>query len=267
MNISTFWKYHGLGNDFVLVDWRGKANPSPSAVVQLCDRHEGVGADGILALVEDPAGRPMMRVFNSDGSIADMCGNGLRCFVRWMIEEMGFSAQDEMIIGSDAGDQICSPVLNSEGLVTAVTVNLGNPRDIDELTLVASNLEYQGHRLFLGNPHYVIARSPNPGELHDLGPALSTHDAFENDTNVEWLEVLSRREANVVVYERGAGLTRACGTGGAAAAAMAVQLGLMDGDVSLTIHQPGGVLYYRVADDGVWMTGPAQPVFRGQLLS
>lgn len=266
--MTPFWKYHGLGNDFVVVDRRGRPDISRAVSRAVCDRHTGVGADGILGLYDDPdvSGRLFMRVFNADGSVADMCGNGLRCFVRWLVEEIGVAPRP-MVVGTDAGPQACIPVLDDAERLVAVSVNLGSPRFAGPADVVVGGRGYTGEDLFLGNPHYVILRAPDPGEAGALGPGLSTHERFPRDTNVEWLDVRGSDEAAVVIYERGCGLTRACGTGGGGAAAVGVRLGLLAADTDLRIEMPGGTLRYRVAADfsEVWMTGPAEPVFRGEL--
>ena len=259
----TFWKYHGLGNDFLLVDHRGKEDIPAETTRAVCARHTGVGADGILALRAGVDGEPFMRVFNSDGSVADMCGNGLRCFVKWLVADLGFPAAP-LVVGSDAGPQHCIPIMDG-ARVRAVSVNLG-PADVRGPLSVAVGRAYEGTDLFLGNPHYVLERAPEPGEVSGRGPALSTHAAFPAGTNVEWLEVLNPTTANVTVYERGCGPTQACGTGGAGAVAVGVLKGLLQTDATISVTQPGGTMEYRVEDDGaVWMTGPAEFVFEGRL--
>ena len=262
--MRRFWKYHGLGNDFVLVDHRGRANFDPVVTRAVCARHTGIGADGILAWLDGEDGRPFMRVFNSDGSVADMCGNGLRCFVRWLVEDMGIDGKS-MLVGSDAGPQRCIPVLK-DGCVVAVSVELGAPRFAGPTRLEAAGREYEGTDLFLGNPHFVIERAPQPDEVRAFGPALSTHSYFARGTNVEWLHVEDRTTAHVVVYERGAGFTQACGTGGAGAAVVGVQRGLLAADADIQLTQPGGTMTYRIASDfsEVWMSGPAARVFQGE---
>lgn len=262
--MTRVWKYHGSGNDFVLVDRRGRGDVDAQTTRRVCDRHTGIGADGILALLETGDGRPFMRVFNSDGSVADMCGNGLRCFVRWLVEDLGRPAEP-MLVGTDAGDQRCEPIAR-DGVIVAVGVGLGPPRHAGRVEVPLGDGVWLGHGLFLGNPHFVIERAPAADEVATRGPDLSTHERFVHGTNVEWLEVLSPTEANVTVYERGAGLTRACGTGGAGAVAVGAKLGRLAVGEPVLVHQPGGDLSYRVeADTGrVWMTGPAEPVFSGE---
>jgi diaminopimelate epimerase len=248
------------------VDWRGQPDIVPQRTREICDRHLGVGADGILALMTAPGGLPMMRVFNADGSVADMCGNGLRCFVRWLVEDMGFREDEVKVLATDMGEQYCELIMDEQGQIFAVKVDLGSAVFTNELTIHANGRDYLGHDLFLGNPHFVISRAPVESEPTNAGPILSVHEHFPRDTNVEWLHVLDRSSAKVVVYERGVGLTRACGTGGAAAAAVGVHTGHLDFDCDITVSQPGGDLIYRVdsSTQHVHMTGPATKVFRGK---
>ncbi len=258
-------KYHGLGNDFVLIDRRGRAPLSPDIARWLCDRHLGVGADGVLALHAEPDGTPRMRVHNADGSIADMCGNGLRCFVRWLCDELGHPVRP-FVVMAECGPQDVEPIA-PQGLVSHVRVNLGAATVRGEAQVTLAERVYDGVDLSVGNPHFVIPRGLAAGELEAVGLRLSTHAFFPRGANIEWLEVRDTRHALVTVWERGCGPTQACGTGGGAAAATGVRLGLLAADTDLVIQQPGGALTYRVAADlsSVWMTGPAEPVWFGQL--
>jgi diaminopimelate epimerase len=264
-----FWKYQGSGNDFIIVDRRGDGDLTSEQSRVMCNRHTGIGADGVLACLDGSNAALHMRVFNADGSRADMCGNGLRCFVRWAVDVLGAPADQSMSVSTDAGDQDCLPIMGANGDVDTVRVNLGSPRFLEPepASIAVDGAVYEGRALFLGNPHFVIQGSPEPGVLTGHGPSLSTHSHFPQGTNVEWLNVTSRSSADVVVYERGVGPTQACGTGGAGAAVTGVRLGLLDGDTDLTIRQPGGKLIYRVARDytAVWMTGPAAFVFKGEI--
>ena len=219
---TTFFKYHGLGNDFVLVDRRGKPNISPEITRRICARRTGVGADGILGLYDDNG--PRMRVFNSDGSIADMCGNGLRCFVAWLIQDLGFKPE-ALTIMTDAGPQYCVPRVEPNGHVSGVTVNLGPAVFQAETKVHVGARAYSGIPMRLGNPHFVMFQPAQPGEAESYGPNLSCHPQFPAGANIEWLNILDQRHAELVVYERGAGLTLACGTGGGGAAAAGVRAG------------------------------------------
>lgn len=261
----AFWKYHGLGNDFVLVDRRGLPDFSETETRAICDRHTGVGADGVLGLFEGEGGLLRMRVFNSDGSVADMCGNGLRCFVAWAIEVLGVPAAP-MTVLTDAGPQRCEPRVVA-GRVDRVRVNLGAPTFEALDTVEVDARPFAGMPASVGNPHFVMLRPPDIAEAERVGYHLSVHPRFPKGANIEWLQPTSRRSADLVVYERGCGLTRACGTGGGASASVGAHLGLFDVEVPITIRLPGGVLDYEVAADfsSVHMSGPAEAVFAGTL--
>ena len=261
---NRFSKYHGLGNDFILVDMRGRGDIPADITQQVCSRRTGVGADGILGLYDTDGVR--MRVFNSDGSIADMCGNGLRCFVAWLINDLGYPCEP-MTVLTDAGPQHCIPTANAEQRITAVTVNLGPAKFAKDTSLESGGRHYTGTPMTLGNPHFVILRAPEEGEVEEHGPALSVHSEFSAGANIEWMHVIDDQNAELVVYERGAGLTLACGTGGGGAAATAVMKGLLTADEELSVRLPGGMLRYRVASDfsEVWMTGPIVHVYSGEL--
>ena len=265
-NRTRFWKVHGLGNDFIILDRRDNGDIPPATVRALCDRRRGIGADGILAAVSSDTENLAMRVFNADGGTADMCGNGLRCFVRWAVEVLGVNADAGLTIGSDAGDQHCRLIPQPNG-ENWVEVNLGQPQFHSEHTIQIGARRFTGTSLFLGNPHFVIAGAPEGDDVADVGPLLSTHTTFANGTNVEWLDVTSPLRGVVRVCERGVGPTQACGTGGGGAFAMGVRWGSFQPNVDTTIVQPGGPLIYRTNDElsAVWMTGPATFVCEGTL--
>ncbi len=278
-----FWKYHGLGNDFIIVDRRGSPDFTPDETRALCDRHTGIGADGILGYFRESDGRPSdgqrrdgqagsgaavssrMRVYNSDGSVADMCGNGLRCFAAWLVET-GREDMAPFTVLTDAGPQHCTPI-NVAGGPMEVRVNLGRPEFEPHTTVDIDGRSFEGIPARVGNPHFVMVRPPDPSEAFEFGHRLSTHHRFPRGANIEWLEVQGPRSAKLVVWERGCGLTRACGTGGGAAASVAVKLGLMTPGVPLAVTLPGGTLTYELEPDlgSVWMTGPAERVFEGDV--
>jgi len=261
---TRFWKMHGLGNDFIILDRRDLGDIPPASVRALCDRRLGIGADGILAAVASPNQPFTMRVFNADGSIADMCGNGVRCFVRWAVDFMGMDRKGTLTIGSDAGDQHCRLLRQSDG-EEWVEVNLGKPKFDGEVSIQVNDRIFNGVRLFLGNPHFVMQGKAQNNDVAEVGPALSKHATFPNGTNVEWLDVRSETLGHVTVCERGVGPTQACGTGGGGAFALGVHKGFFQPNIETTIRQPGGTLIYRTNDDlsSVWMTGPATFVCEG----
>lgn len=274
-----FSKLHGLGNDFLYIDarqWRRDLRPlAPS----LCDRHRGVGGDGLLLFLGE-LDAPQMRVINADGSVPEMCGNGLRCFVKALVDTHRLEG-DEVIVQTDAGALRCRFTRDARGKVETVTVDMGRPTLDPAAVPVASNVPLLNHRLTLddidvsvtavgvGNPHMVIFDPLSTEERLALGPRLSSHPLWPSQTNVEFCEILPSRagEAGRMrcdVYERGCGWTQACGTGATAAVFAGVKLGHFQLGQPVNVELPGGALTIEVRSDGhALMTGPAVHVYDG----
>ncbi|MCB1916744.1 MAG: diaminopimelate epimerase [Rhodocyclaceae bacterium] len=270
-----FTKMHGLGNDFVVIDAVGQALELATEQVRfLADRHFGVGCDQVL-LVE-AAARPDVdfryRIFNSDGGEVEQCGNGARCFVRF-VHDKGLTAKRDIRVETLGG--VIAPRLEDDG---QVTVDMGVPRFapqavpfLSEHEAVSEPLEVAGECvdvsvLSMGNPHAVqvvgdVARAP----VAQLGPLIEAHPRFPARVNAGFMEVVDRGRIRLRVYERGAGETLACGTGACAAAVAGIRRGLLDSPVR--VHTLGGVL--SIAWDGpgqpVRMTGPAVSVFDAEI--
>lgn len=273
-----FAKYQGLGNDFVIVDGRSGLPMEPSAaqVRRLCDRRLGIGADGvILALPPRQGGDLRMRIFNRDGSEPEMCGNGIRCLARFVADQQQGSCPDTLTIETMAGPMGAS--LQDRG---QVTVDMGEPHlepatipttlGVDAQQVVAERLlvidqVLEVTAVSMGNPHVVIpVADVDRVDLEQLGPALETHPAFPNRTNVHFLQALSDQHHRLRTWERGAGPTMACGTGACAAVVAAHLLGLGQRKARVTL--PGGTLAIDWRDDNhVFMTGPAQRTFIGHV--
>ncbi|HEY1551512.1 MAG TPA: diaminopimelate epimerase [Kofleriaceae bacterium] len=280
-----FAKYHGAGNDFVVVDLR--ANPEsadaiaiqdPAVVRAVCDRQFGIGGDGVLAVLP-PLGADSdarMRVLNADGSEAEMCGNGIRCVVRELVERGGVAKQT-LAIDTGAGRLVCE--MTGDG----VTVAMGRARlERGEIGMtgpekercVDQPIEVRGRALrvtavSMGNPHAVMfVDDQNLRELAEsLGPVLEHHAWFPNRTNVEFVRARSKTELDVVVWERGCGITLACGTGACATVAAAIVNGRADFESDVRVNLLGGSLSIRVLPNmaDVLMHGPATHVFDGVL--
>ncbi|QRO00783.1 diaminopimelate epimerase [Archangium violaceum] len=269
-----FFKYHGLGNDFIVLD-RRKTGVDIDAETSrlLCDRRLGIGADGVLSLLPSETGFARMVVHNADGSIAEMCGNGLRCAVKFLVDHSG-EKPDRIDVETGAGVLVCSPGYGADG-VAMVELSMGPAR------LVAPNLPsgvtgqpfldapvpghsgLRGHAVSMGNPHLVLLDQP----LEDagrLGPELERHPGFPDRTNVEFVRV-EEDGLTVVVWERGCGLTQACGTGACAAATAAVLARKLPADTWSRVSLPGGDLHIRVASDlsDIRLRGPVSFVFTG----
>jgi diaminopimelate epimerase len=270
-----FTKMHGLGNDFVVLD--ALAQPitlTPAQVTRIADRHFGVGCDQVL-LVEPPQLPDTdfhYRIFNADGGEVEQCGNGARCFVRY-VRDRGLTARTEIRVGTKAG--VIVPRIEPDG---RVTVDMGVPDfepariPFDAAARASSYpLELDGRRvevsaLSMGNPHAVqvvadVERAPVALE----GPLIEHHPRFPRRVNAGYMQIVSRRRVLLRVWERGAGETLACGTGACAAVAAGVSRGLLDGEVSVATR--GGDLGISWAGEGapVMMTGPAETVFEGEI--
>ena len=288
MTVMRFGKYEGLGNDFLIVDLRAgePAGPrsvqDPEIVRALCDRHFGVGADGVIAVLPPRTGgaSATMRVLNADGSDAEMCGNGLRCVVKFLYERDPALARDELTIDTGAGPLVCR-VRGSAGRAESIAVAMGAPRltrrevpmtGPPEESCVQAPLRVGGRELrvtavSMGNPHAVFFVDESGPALLDLarrlGPGLETHEWFPRKTNVEFAHAHAPDRIELVVWERGCGITLACGTGASATAVAASLTGRAAAGTEVAIALLGGDLSIRVAPgmDGVVMRGPARHVF------
>lgn len=265
-----FIKMHGLGNDYVYIDCFPSDIAAMMAATDLSalaervsDHHRGIGADGLVLILPSDKADAMMRIFNADGSEAQMCGNAIRCVGKYMFEN-GLCAKPRIFIETLAG--IRSLTLQvANGRVEEVTVNMGVPKiKPDTLRLSADPLGFTS--VNMGNPHAVFFRDtlvPSE-EVAVLGKRIGTHPHFLEGTNVEFVRVRNTRELDVRVWERGTGVTLACGTGACAAAVAAMWHG--DTERKVVVHLPGGDLTVRwnSTNQPVYMTGPATEVFRGE---
>jgi len=277
-----FSKYQGLGNDFLLIDARtlgelGSEEHNPEAILQICDRRFGVGADGlILALPPRQGGELRMRIFNADGSEPEMCGNGIRCLARfladrdgdapgrrWLIETLAGTIVPELQADGSVRVDMGPPFLSPETVPTTLAVG---PAGLPQGVLMVAGQTLAVAAAGMGNPHVVIPVADlDAVDLETLGPLLEQHDAFPARTNVHFVQVLSPNHLRMRVWERGAGPTLACGTGACATLVACHLLGLAERRARLDL--PGGALEieWDGASGPVWMTGPAEAVFHGQL--
>lgn len=273
----SFVKYHGLGNDFILVDNRQQPEPmiTPEQAILWCDRHFGIGADGVIFALPGQADTDYtMRIFNSDGSEPEMCGNGIRCLARFIADLEGANAKEIYRIHTLAG--VIIPKLEANG---QVTVDMGFPRllaaeipttlaaadrQVVNQPLEAAGKSWQVTCVSMGNPHCItFVEDVAAISLEAIGPQFEHHPTFPQRTNTEFIEVVSRDYLKMRVWERGAGITLACGTGACAALAAGVLNGLCDRRA--TVELPGGCLEieWSEVDQRLYMTGPAQQVFSG----
>lgn len=279
----AFFKYHGIGNDFIVIEGNpGRPSWLTAARVKFwCDRHQGIGADGVLVIEAGTLAPHFMRILNADGSEAEMCGNGIRCVARHLRDQMGITSE-RLRIETPAGVKECRFVPASNGGPDEVCVSLGHPLLQREQVPVAGEgdtlripVEVAGQCLTgtavgMGNPHFVVfgeAPGPSLEEARRIGQALSEHPLFPRRTNVEFAHPSGDNRFGVTVFERGAGLTLACGTGAAATAVAAVREGRADPSRSIRIDLAGGSLQLDVDASlrEVVLTGPAVEVFRGTI--
>lgn len=272
----AFGKYHGLGNDFLIVDGRdGAFTLSAAAGRALCDRARGVGADGVL-LWRGSLAAPEMVVVNQDGSIAAMCGNGIRCFVKHILDNH-LPAATAVTVQTGNGPLPCTVTRGADGRVVEVAVQMGRavyePQRIPlaqtgmlrEARVAVAGRTLTLTALSLGNPHAVTFDHFSRGERERLGPALEQHPLFPDRANIGFAELRADIPGLVLhVFERGCGWTQACGTGATAAAIVAVDTGRLPRDTDLAVDLPGGRLMLRVGGDGLaTLRGPAVHVFDG----
>ena len=269
-----FTKMHGIGNDFILLDGFDRGIPDPEGLaIRLCDRHFGIGADGLILVLPSNRADARMRIINSDGSEAEMCGNGLRCLGKFLYET-GLCRKTPMRVQTLAGILTLELGTGDDGAVAQVTVDMGAPEfDPARIPVAAQSnavtLEVAGHRLrffcvSMGNPHAVtFDLFPDDATFAALGPALERHPVFPRRCNIEFCR-LDGDGAQVRVWERGDGPTLACGTGACAVLAAGASQGLLPRQARIQL--PGGALIVRWDDDGhLFMTGPAETVFTGEI--
>ena len=279
MTIINFTKMQGLGNDFVILDYEEykKTNKTPQELaLKLCDRHFGIGADGLIIVNPDTKNTDIGWIFyNNDGSIAQMCGNGIRCFAKYVFEK-GYVNKKEFSVETKAG--IIIPKILDNGLVRVnmsqpilepdkIPVKVNNNLNFD---VVVSDRTFIANAVSMGNPHCIIITDENTKEFAlKYGREIETHPLFPEKTNVEFIKILSRDEINLDVWERGCAITLACGTGACASVTAAILNGLCDNKVKVNL--PGGQLL--IEWDGnindtkhdIFMSGRADYSFTGQI--
>jgi len=266
-----FVKMHGLGNDFILLDnLDGRLRLTPDEVRFLCDRHFGIGGDGVIIASPSHRADLKMIIFNSDGSEAEMCGNGIRCFALYA-RDRGLVSGPELSVETLAG--IIRPRIEGELVVVdmgepvfdaeKIPVNL--PGEVVDYPVVFAGRPVAITCVSMGNPHCVIFYPPGKAlPVEELGPMIETDPLFPAKTNVEFIRVLGEREMDFQVWERGAGITLACGTGACAAVVAAARTGRTGREV--LVHLPGGDLNIEWKENNrVYMSGPAVEVFRGEI--
>ncbi|WP_027009380.1 diaminopimelate epimerase [Conchiformibius kuhniae] len=280
MTMLKFTKMHGLGNDFMMVDGISQPfDPAAAPIAAWADRRTGIGFDQLL-LVERPARAGAdfrYRIFNADGGEVEQCGNGARCFVKFIIEQ-GLSDKREIVVETAKG--IIKPRMNDDG---SVTVNMGAPTFVpEEIPFVLRGGETAGasshivvngldsaemSMVGMGNPHAVMwVGDVDDAPVEGWGEALQRHPRFPERVNVGFMQVVDKTHIKLRVYERGAGETQACGTGACAAVVAGVRLNLLEAGADVRVDLPGGELTVSWQEGGeVMMSGPAVRVFDGEV--
>ncbi len=270
---------HALGNDFILIDKRKKQLKNISHLSKtLCSRRFGIGADQLLILDNSKQADFRMRIFNSDGSEVEMCGNGIRCLAKYIwdnklsgkrtrLKQLRIKTPAGIILPEKSGRNIKvdmgAPVLESKKIPVSSIVSR-QLSIVKNHPLIIRGMTFKITCVSMGNPHAVIVVNDiNKVQVAQFGPAIENHRLFPNRTNVEFIQIINRKNIKMRVWERGAGETMACGTGASAGAVASSLLGLTDRKTS--IHLPGGKLLieWSLKNDHVYMTGPAVKVYEG----
>ena len=277
--VIEFSKYQGLGNDFILIDNRHTAKPiiTPEQAIAICDRHFGIGADGVIFALPGKADTDYtMRIYNSDGSEPEMCGNGIRCLAKFIADlegntEVNKSYKIDTLAGLivpklEENDEVTvdmgEPELSAPKIPTTLAgvegKVIGRPLEVADRTWLVTTVS-------MGNPHCItFVKDSQAIALEQIGPLFEHHAVFPQRTNTEFIEVVKPDYVKMRVWERGAGITLACGTGACAS----VVAGVLNNkcDRFCTVELPGGCLQinWSAADNRVYMTGPATEVFQGQ---
>jgi len=270
--VLTFSKYHGLGNDFIVVlRMAGEAPFSPATVRMLCDRNLGIGADGVLSVCPDPHAFARMQIQNADGSESRMCGNGLRCVARFLYDQGQVpSTQTTLILAAGGGLYRCERLQVDRFRIAMGQASFAHP-DLPAgempLLMVHGAATFLAVPVHVGNPHAIIfVESGEPMALAlQHGPVFEGHPAFPQRVNVSFARATPDGFESAV-FERGVGLTRACGSGAVALAAAATRLKLWPVGTPMQVHLPGGPLTITTSADGeLSMEGEAVHVFDGQV--
>jgi len=280
MNLK-FIKMHGTGNDFIMINgFNHQINNLNKVAKIVCDRHFGIGGDGLILILppERNENDYNMKIFNSDGSEAEMCGNGIRCFAHFLKKE-NLTNKSEFRIETLAGI-ICPKIIGNGDMKSQVKVNMGKPNfKAEEIPVnLDSNLDYlkeypleiEGHKFYIncvsmGNPHSIIfVEDIDKYSLEKWGPLIENQSIFPEKANVEFIKIIKKDEIIMKVWERGSGITLACGTGATASVVAGIKNGLLDNKV--LVHLPGGDLVIEWFGNNAYMTGPAETAFTGEVI-
>ncbi len=255
-----FTKMQGAGNDYIYVNGFAERLENPEKLaVRLSDRHFGVGADGLIILTKSDIADFRMVMYNSDGSRGKMCGNGIRCATAYACK-YGIVKRDKAVIETDSG--IRHVYVQGENFLVNMGVPIVEEGKIPDISFIKGAI--LGMRVSTGNPHFVVfVEDLKDIILGEAGPRLEMAPEFADRANIEFVQMMDRKKARMLVWERGSGATLSCGTGTCAAAFAAFKLGLADD--RLVVYNPGGALEVSKNKDTLWLSGPVQFVYEGDL--
>ncbi len=260
-----FTKMQGLGNDYLYVYGEVPENIVDLSV-RLSDRHFGAGSDGMIYIAPSDKADFLMRIFNADGSEAKMCGNGIRCVGKYVYDK-GYTSKKELKIDTQSGIKYLTLVTDENNKVKEVTVDMGKGVFEDEKTLNVSGEELKYIPVSMGNPHAVFFTDDiNKVALDSIGPLIEHHEVFPGGVNAEFVEVIFENEIRMRVWERGSGITMACGTGACASVCACIKKGFCKYNDEICVRLDGGDLYIKVTEDNtVYMRGPAVTVYDAEV--
>lgn len=275
-----FTKMHGISNDYVYVNGFKETVANPNEVaIKVSDRHTGIGSDGLVLILPSETCDFRMRMFNADGSEAEMCGNASRCVGKYVYDN-GLTTKTSVSLETKAGVKILNLHLGSDGKVETVTVDMGEPILDPALVPVVSDLkqvvsqpisvqqtDYKFTAVSMGNPHAVVflEQSVEDFPLEKVGPDFEHHPFFPRRTNTEFVNIIDRRTLRMRVWERGAGETMACGTGACATAVAAILNGITEREVTIRLNGGDLLIAWDNETNHVFMTGGATTVFTGSI--
>jgi diaminopimelate epimerase len=285
MKKLKFTKMHGLGNNYIYVNMFEETIAEAdlaNLAVAISNPYTGIGSDGMILICPSEKAPVKMRIFNNDGSEAKNCGNGLRCVAKYAYEN-GIVNEEAFTIETLGGLVTAKVSLNDQNNVSLVTVNMGNPILHPEQIpvkgfsgkdhVINERVTFSDHTMYMtavsmGNPHAIFfVEDINEAPLHSLGPVIEKDAMFPDWVNAEFVESISENEMHFRVWERGSGITQACGTGACAAAVAAILNGKSEKNTDITVHLAGGDLIINWQNDGdVLMTGPAEVICTGEYL-
>lgn len=262
-----FTKMHGCGNDYVYVNCFDQTVEDPNALsIKVSDRHFGIGSDGLVLIMPSDVCDFRMRMFNADGSEAQMCGNASRCIAKYVYDHH-LTSKKEFTLETLAGVKVLKVFTDADDKVEKVTVNMGQPVFEPEKEIEILGEKKRMTEVSMGNPHAVyFVEDVESLDLEKIGPAYENHPAFPNRVNSEFVKIYDRNHARMRVWERGSGETWACGTGSCATLVACVLNEKTDRQITLDLNGGSLDLLWSAEDNNVYMTGPATEVFEGTIL-